>query len=307
MSEQQKILRVMQLITYLRKPYGISKKSICNQLEMSVRTAERYILLLKDLGFQIEKTNGYFKIQSFSKDEAFDDAIVFTNEEAAIIRDSILGQAGKDPVTDSIIMKISALTELEDFSAALGSGMTSRNIKHIREAIEAKKQVQLCGYHSVSSSTVSNRLVEPIRICNFFHYLLAYEISSGQTKQFKIERISEAKIMEQSWKHAEKHQQPNVDIFGMSGTEPIDVELILNDRAKCLMSEEIREADQFLYSHKGIHRYKGHVYSFEGIARFVMGLPGQIQIISPLELKVFVREKMEEWMKENGEEMPELM
>lgn len=300
MTEQQKIYRVLQLITYLRKPFGISKKSICEHLDMSVRTAERYILLLKELGFQIEKTDGCFKIQTFSKDEVFDDAIVFTNEEAAIIRDSLLGRAGKDPLSDSIIKKISALTELEDVSAALGSGMTSRNIKHIRDAIDAKKQVQLCGYHSASSGTVSNRLVEPIRFCNFYQYLLAYEISSGLTKQFKIERISEAKVMEQSWKHTQKHQQPNVDIFGMSGTEPIDVELILNDRAKCLLTEGIREAEQFIQSHKGIHRFKGHVYSFEGIARFIMGLPGQIQIQSPIELKDFIKVKVVEWLKEEG-------
>lgn len=78
------------MIARLRQPLGWTKEDLASSLEVSVRTIERYIVLFRDLGFNVVQQGSRFKIEQPGRN-AFrhEDLIVFTLEEAKIIKDAI--------------------------------------------------------------------------------------------------------------------------------------------------------------------------------------------------------------------------
>lgn len=62
MSNQKKILRVLQFISYLEQKPSKTIQHLASMLETSERTAYRYIDLIRDCGFNVIKDihNRYF-------------------------------------------------------------------------------------------------------------------------------------------------------------------------------------------------------------------------------------------------------
>ena len=46
--------------------------------------------------------------------------------------------------------------------------------------------------------------------------------------------------------------------------------------------------------------YEGHVFGFEGVDRFVMGLPGEVKVIEPIELIEFIQERINRYNSYNN-------
>ncbi|NLF43525.1 MAG: WYL domain-containing protein [Bacteroidales bacterium] len=297
MVEQTKILRVFQLIARLRQPFGVTKQKFSEDFSISERTFERYLNLIEEIGYTIEREPPCYFIKKVDRSGLYDDSIVFNSQEASLIRDCILGQQMDKPLAQDIIKKIYMLTDLDDIAANLSHHYTATVINLISNAIKAQKQVVLKGYHSAKSETQRDRVVEPIKFFNNYRYLLAFEPESMQVKQFKTDRIDKAEENGKGFKYQKYHKKNNVDLFGMSGQEPIKVKLALNKRAYYLLLEEYPEAEQSCTKDKDNgFLFKGKVYSFEGIGRFILGLPGQIEVIEPQELKEFVKKKIKEYI-----------
>lgn len=296
MDEPRKLYRVFQLITRLRSPLGCIKQEVARDFDVSERTIERYFLLLRDLGFEIIKTENRFKIESVERRiMKHEDIIIFSLEEAAAIRDAILNCANVGLLHKSILDKLYALTELDELSETIYKQTVSNNINTIRLAIKVKQQVKLKGYSSVSSNKSKDYLIEPFRFFNYFRYLLAYDVTAGMVKQFKTERITMAEITGQNWQHEELHENNQVDVFGMTGTKAINVKLKVAKRARLLLEEEFPDAALSLKKRGGQDYYEGKVYSLKGVGRFVMGLLDEIEIIEPEALRQYVLEKIKNW------------
>ncbi len=294
MDEHRKIYRVFQMISRLRSPLGCTKDEIAEDFDISVRTVERYYRLLQDLGFEIIKHRGRYKIEKIEPGQfKHEDMIVFTLEEAAAVKEALLSsQKLTGPIQKTLLDKLYALTDLDELSETLYRLTVSKNISNIRFAIKHQQQVVLKSYQSVSSSKVSDRMIEPIRFYDYYRYLSALEVSSGKIKQFKTERITGVELTGKPFKHKEKHKKLNIGIFGMSGNESVKVKLQLSRRASSLMIEEFPDSAPYIKTGKNIGYYNGHVYSFEGIGRFIMGLIDEVTIISPKELKGYVKNKI---------------
>lgn len=293
MDEQRKIYRVFQLIARLRSPFGCTKESVANDFEVSTRTIERNLNLLRDLGFIIEKNGDRFKILQYGKDFLrHEELIVFTLEEACAIRDAMDLGSIAGPLRKSLLDKLYALTELDELSETLRKNSVSMSIAQIRLAIKNKERIILKNYHSVNSNSVSNRLVEPIRFYNYFRYLLAFEVESASVRQFKTERIGEVQQTSKSWKCENLHGNQRIDMFGLSGNKPVAVVLKMTNRARHLLEEEFQDTTLLISQVDDYYVYKGQVYSFEGIGRFIMGLADDVQVIEPIALQQFVVRKM---------------
>ncbi|MFP4557488.1 MAG: helix-turn-helix transcriptional regulator [Bacteroidales bacterium] len=297
MVDHKKIFRVFNLISRLRAPFGATKISLARDFDVTERTIERYIVLLQDLGFDIEKKGNCFFIERIDRFQFKpEDLIIFSLEEAATIKDALMNSSLHGPLQKSLLTKLYALTDIDEISETIFRQNISKNISSIRKAIKDKEQVILKDYHSVSSNSCNDRLVEPIKFFSYYIYLLAYEVSTEQVKQFKIDRISGVEPTGYYWQFEGKHDQMQVDAFGMSGTDPIPVVLKLSDRAHRLMKEEFPDTALQIKTTCHGAQYEGHIFKFEGIGRFIMGLLNEIEIIDPPELKRYVEEKVRGWM-----------
>jgi predicted DNA-binding transcriptional regulator YafY len=292
MIEHQKIFRIFQLLARLRIPLGCTKEDIADDFGVAIRTVERYIALLRDIGFNVETNQGRYRIPSVNKLKMeIEDLIHFSIEEAQIVKTALENQPIKTPLQQSLMTKLYALTEMPELADTVYDQKVSQHISNLYHAIRYKEQVVLKKYQSLNSATTKDRLVEPIRLYRYNRYLAAYEIASGRVKDFKIERVAEVELTNNPAEHKDAYGEYGVDIFGMTGDQLTEVRLKLSERAATLLKEEFPETKQLIHKQNNKLVFTCKVYSWKGIGRFILGLPGEIKIESPEDLILYVKEK----------------
>jgi predicted DNA-binding transcriptional regulator YafY len=286
------ILRIFRLIRLLsRKPF-LSSRQLAQRLEISLRSVQRYLELLREVGYTIEKNeHGQYFIVDPVKTNA-----LFGVEENLLLKD-LLDRAYPDhPLTESILKKLYIHSELLPLSQSLFKIQAARIIEKLSTAIREQKQVLLKNYHSVNSNTLRNRQVEPIDFSENFSLLSAYEPASGKVKDFKVERIGEVEILYDLPATGKAAGLP--DLFSMRGEKEFSVKLLLSGRAYRLLLEEyplsksmITKTDETLNDNKN-YLFEGKMQQVEGIGRFVLGLCDEVEVIESEELKEYLRSKI---------------
>ena len=109
MLNQHKILRVLQLISLLKKEPSKSIKFLAGIVESTDRTVYRYLDLVKELGFDLQRdAHNRFFIVSEENYETID----FTNEEASLLRELLLSSGTKSNLKDALLRKIYLKSEI---------------------------------------------------------------------------------------------------------------------------------------------------------------------------------------------------
>ena len=109
MFNQHRILRVFKLISLLKAFPNKSIKRLAQSLEISERSCYRYLDLLAELGFVVEK-DAHNKF--FIKAEDFSEPL--TKEEATLIHETIAVAAKNHPLAASILSKLPYLDDLRN-------------------------------------------------------------------------------------------------------------------------------------------------------------------------------------------------
>lgn len=294
MDDSRKIFRFLQMVARLRSPLGCTKDELSLNFDLSKRTVERYFGLMRDLGFLLVQRNGRYAIESLDKRSVkHEDLIVFTLEEAAVLREALLAHRLKPDLHRGLLDKLYALTELDELSETLYNQTVARHVGLIRQALHRKEQIWLKAYQSMNNDAPRDYLLEPVRFYHYFRYLLAYDVQAGHVKQFKCERIGGVEPTGQPFQFAAGHQSWDTDAFGMSGNKAVKVKLVLSRLARHLMEEEFPDATPFIMVRDGQTRWEGPVYQFQGIGRFVLGLPGQVEVLGPESFKNYLNEQLQ--------------
>jgi len=272
MHNQHKMLRVFRLITMLRQRPARTIRNIALSLDISERSAYRYLDLVKDLGFHVETDS--FRRVYISEHSDLPESSVFTGEEAALIRDLVLTASPKNKLRDGILQKLYASSGLQVQSELLHRAHLSRMVEEIGRAITTKKQVVLKKYLSANSNDIRDRLVEPVKFTNGYQRLVAYEPESGQNKAFNLERITSVRVTRKNWMHEQDHRFTQPDVFGFheNGKKyPVDLELTL--RAAVILREEYPTAASCITPIKGTgkFRFRTTVYDMRPVKRFLKG------------------------------------
>ncbi len=180
-------------------------------------------------------------------------------------------------------------------------------IAKIRQAIDENVIVEIKNYNSVNG--LSDRRIEPYKVYDDNKSFLAYDIDRHDMRRFKVSRFkdSDLNVTKDKWKNQKKHADRSVDIFGMveSATSPGEtVRVKLTDYARCLLLEEcnISLHDDNSPVNSILHRNPDYtdskrfpwllevkVYGFDGVARFVMGLPAHTKITDTPRLDDHIR------------------
>lgn len=287
---QQRILRVFKLLRLLKqKPYK-SLSHLAQILEVDERTIKRYIELLEEIGYCIDKTVNtkvYFLFEDTTSPIP-EHPTVFNEEETSLLKHFIEMSSIAPDVKKQLAYKMYVNSTLPSIPDSLINFHQAQVAAIIRDAIDLKKQIKLMGYYSANSNTTSDRIVEPLNLSN--QYFEAYEPKSQQVKKFKFERVEKIKLLEK--KRTYQGEGLQEDIFKMSGESQIPVKLRLKAQAYYLLIEEFPAAKTFTTPNASDYLFEGFVLDFRGIGRFILGLPGLIEIIEPVGLREYIAERI---------------
>ncbi|UCS93029.1 WYL domain-containing protein [Echinicola marina] len=291
--EQQKILRVFKLINLLRSNIGKPVSSLAESLGTDKRTIYRYFRLLEELGFHVEKEFGKFKI--VDRIDRHEDSFygTFSDDEAAFMADLLNKSGKKNLLKDSILQKVHYRSDFQQGVSQLFNAHLGTFVDELGEAIRNKFQVVLKDYYSLSSDSVSDRLVEPVAFTSNFESVYAFEVASKEMKLFKLERITEVKVSSKKHVYGVLHESLEQGLFGFTGKDRFHVKLKLSKKAYQLLMEEHADAKPYTFiRERNEYYFESEIPELPGIARFILGLPGEVIVEEGEELAHYLREQL---------------
>jgi proteasome accessory factor C len=288
-----RLMRLFQIIAVLKSGHWTIQQ-LAERFDTSARTVYRYIHLLEEVDFLIEKDfqNRYFIITS----EDDPTQTLFSIEETKLIKKLIQSGTDDNPLKNSLLKKLALNSELDSVPRLFVKARLSKLVDELALAIKNKRQVVLKNYHSANSNEIRDRLVEPIHFGDNYHSVMALDTQDKVRKQFKLDRIGEVMQLDKSYQFADLHETTTTDIFGFTGDGSIWITLKLSMRAYLLMREEFPLSLSYLTKEEDHYIFHGPVANLEGVGRFVMGLIDEVTIQTPDGLKAFVTKKMRDYL-----------
>ena len=137
MLNQHKILRVLQLISLLKREPSKSIKFIAGILESTDRTVYRYLDLVKELGFDLQR-DSYNRFYILSEDN--NETVEFSNEEASLLRELLLSSGKKSNLKDALLRKIYLKSEI----VIQGNHLLNAHLGKIVSDLSKAMVTQLC-------------------------------------------------------------------------------------------------------------------------------------------------------------------
>jgi len=288
MFNQNRIYRLFQLINFLKARPAKSMRSIETFLDTSERTVYRYLDLLKDLGFHLERDSNNKLFIAVNSDT---DLIPFTAQEADYLKKLILSTGKESQLAHSVLQKIQQTSELQLGSDSIFKAHLSKIIEQISSAIVEGKQLVLKGYNSANSQSVSDRLVEPTCFTDNYDAISAFEIATRQNKYFNIERITSVEVLDTPMQFEAQHEFFKPDIFGFQGKSMNkEIELQITMRAYLVLKDEYPMSAAFIKQQPetGKYLFKAKVQSYKAPGRFVMGFLEEVQVLGSNEFAVYL-------------------
>lgn len=294
MNNQNKILRVLKLIGMLEARPPKTLRSLAENLKTTERTIYRYIDLLSEIGFNVGRDS---QNRWFIPVEENLDGPSLSAQECDLLYHLVATAAGKNKLKDGLLYKLKkkASEKTSLHSGKLLNAHKTLTVEQLSAAILSRHQVVLKKYHSINSNNISDRRVEPIRFTDDYRSLVAYEIKTGKTKQFNIERITSVETGKTSFRFEDRHRYSSPDVFGFSGTgKKYRVEWLMSLRVAILMKEEYPMTSSLIQYDKKMKRYhfKAEVNNLRPVSRFLLGFLDEVSIKGDEKLKTHLNNKL---------------
>lgn len=291
---QAKLLRLFQIIAVLKSGHWTIKQ-LAERFDTSERTIYRYINLLEEVEFLIEKDfdNRYFIMTS----EDDPSQSQFSMEETKLIKKLIQSGAGDNPLKNLLLKKLALNSEMDSMPRLFVKARLGKFVDVLAEAIKEKKQVVLKNYHSAHSNEIRDRIVEPIHFGDNYQSIVALDTNDKASKQFKLDRIGEIAETGKAFQHEALHQKNQSDIFGFNGDANLWISLSLGMRAYLLLTEEFPLAVPYIEKREKDYHFHGPVAGFVGVGRFVLGMMDDLTVVGPDSFKQYLQKAIANFSK----------
>ena len=262
---------------------------------MSRRTLYRYLELFRDTGFEVVKQGNVYRLDKSSPFfKEITQLVHFTEDEALALRHVLDMASDADVQVRHLRHKLERIYDFGILNAMEAYPVQAGNLQRLYEAVKLHRQVVLHDYSSSHSNRVDDRAVEPYCFLENHAAVRCYELRSGQNKTFKVSRIGRVEVLDLLWSHEEQHARVYTDLFRFSGEERLPVVLRLGRLSCNLLKEEYPQAARQLRPDgDGRWLLSTEVCSFQGVARFVLGLYEDIEVLESPEFKAFLQEKIQ--------------
>jgi predicted DNA-binding transcriptional regulator YafY len=293
MDDQAKFQRMLEMLIMISGSFGYKIEALAKRFETSPRTIYRYINTFRAAGFLVSNKNGFVKIDKSSPDyKDLSKLIHFSEEEAFVLSKAIHAIDDENKFKNELYQKLYYLFDSEKAIHKLVPRKKSENVLRLKDAIQNEKQVILKKYRSSNSEKIRDRKIEPFDFTSNYLYVWGYDYADATCKTFKIARASQVILTDESWKNKRKHKKKEIDTFRMSGDKKNPVKLKLSLIAYNLITEEFPKSEKFIKkTNDNSYLFTGWVCKFDGVGRFILGLPGEVEVIAPKELRAFLSDK----------------
>jgi predicted DNA-binding transcriptional regulator YafY len=295
-GDLQKIRNIFHLIQIIReKPKKV--KELVAIIGVSKSQIGRYLSILRALGYNVETDKDDRKFIRFIPSSHNSD---LTDEEITYLVNLLQHSKHKPHLKTSILNKFDKNLSLIPMVDMLPDMHHHDIITLINHAIQLKYHIKIARYHSFTSNTYIPRIVEPMELTRDSKYLIAWEPAKERQGQFKINRIQDIDILDKS-PVENPHTPTPVDAFGLTGEDWKEVHLEMTAFAYDLMAEEFPLTRGQVTPIVGRTRkekcfsFKTSVRKWEGIGRFVLGLPKHIDVIMPKTFKDYLNENFKKF------------
>ena len=287
--DQPKIERVLRLMTLLTGNATYTVQDLAQMMGTTPRSIYRYMDTLKGAGFVVERVDGtIYRCASLKRPYPdLSKMVYFSEEEAAIVANMIDRLDETNVLKQGLKRKLAAVYDSTSIADFIDKKSNAVNVQSLADAIKGKKKVILHGYESANSGETRDRHVEPFSFTTNYIDIWAYDLEDGINKRFKIARISEVEVLNESWTAEKSHKSQPIDCFRIHGHRPTKVKLQLSQRAKNLLLEEYPLSEKYIRKIHNKWVFEGPVCGMEGVGRFVIGLKNEIEIIESDELKQY--------------------
>ena len=288
--EQPKIERMLHFITLLADNRGYTIDEIADRLEISRRSAYRYIETFKNARFVFASMNGRIRlVTNKGAMKEISDTIWFTEEESYVIKRLIDELDNTNGLKNGLQRKLAAISEMTNLGEYTCNKAYATNISKIASAIKEHKKVLLKNYSSAHSNSVSDHIVEPFEFTSNQLDIWAYDTQDGINKRFKISRIEETEIQDNEWTNEQSHKSETIDDFRTHGDDKHHVSLELDYLAKNLLIEEYPLAEKHITSIGNDHwLYQADVNKLDGVGRFALGLSEHVKVLEDSDLEKYI-------------------
>lgn len=287
--DQPKIERMLRLMKMLTANTTYTIDDIADRLDMSRRTIYRYIDTFREAGFVIKKSSSYIRLDKESPHfKDISQLVHFTEEEAVILKRAIESIDDTNLLKQNLKRKLYSVYDNKILADTIVRGSNTTNVHSLIEAIEQQRQVILKDYRSSHAGAVRDRIVEPFAFTTNYVQVWCFDTESRSCKLFKLSRIGTVEMLKQEWQWASEHKQGFLDIFRMNGETRHHIRLKMGILSRNLLIEEYPLAEQYLTTENNKWILDTDVANYTGVARFVVGLMDDIQIIDTPELENYI-------------------
>lgn len=291
MDGQKKLYKILQLIRLLNTPPAKDVPQLTRRLDSSKTRIYEYIQLLEKIGYKIKTDDKHRKSLELSVSKYGNG--ILEPDELALIQDILQQSGNKNPLVQELLHKLDTNLSLIPLADALPQLHTSRIIQLIRTGINLQRRMMLRSYRSLTGNSTGDRYIEPMELTEDFRYLIAWDLNKEGQRQFKLERIEDVDLLDEPIEK-ERIASP-MDIFGLTGDTWQSVRLKLSPTAHHLIIEEFPLSRQYIRMVKKQIIFDGMVRHWKGIGRFVLGLPGEVEVLEPESLREYLNKKIEKF------------
>jgi predicted DNA-binding transcriptional regulator YafY len=293
--DQPKLERLLRLMKMLAANNYLTVEEIAARLSITPRSVYRYIDTFRSAGFVIKKKNGCIRLDKSSpyfKD--ISELIHFTEEEAYILKSAIESIDENNILKQNLKKKLYTVYDYKIMAETIVNSRHSRNVRQLVQAMEERRTVILKKYASSHGNDIRDRRVEAFAFTTNYEQVWCYCLEDREVKLFRVSRIGAVEILPEPWQHEAAHQSGYIDIFRMHSNVKMRVILKMGLRSSSLLMEEYPLASkQMKRISDNEWMLDTEVCSYEGVGRFVLGLPGDIVIIDSPELVQYIANQVE--------------
>ena len=294
--DQPKIERLLRLMKLMTGNVNYTVNDLAERIGTTYRSVYRYIETFKDAGFVVQNLGGgVYKLGKESRHfKDISQLVHFTDEEAHIVNQLIEALDDTNMLKQNLRRKLTSIYDCTSMAQSIVRGRNAQNVNALLEAMTQRRQVVLRDYASSNTGVVRDRVVEPFGFTTNYVQVWCYEVDSGLNKIFKTSRIGSVDILDDTWQHAESHEQGYIDIFRMTGFEQRRVCIRLGMMAHNLLLEEYPLAERDIIQQGDSWLLDTKVCNYRGVGRFVLGLMDDVEVLENEEFKDYLRTKLQE-------------
>ena len=292
--EQPKIERLLRLMKLMTGNVNYTVNDLAERIGTTYRSVYRYIDTFKDAGFVVQNLGGgVYKLGKESRHfKDISQLVHFTDEEAHIVNQLIEALDDTNMLKQNLRRKLTSIYDCTSMAQSIVRGRNAQNVNALLEAMTQRRQVVLRDYASSNTGVVRDRVVEPFGFTTNYVQVWCYEVDSGLNKIFKTSRIGSVDILDDTWQHAESHEEGYIDIFRMTGFEQHRVCIRLGMMAHNLLLEEYPLAERDIIQQGDSWLLDTKVCNYRGVGRFVLGLMDDVDVLENEEFKEYLRTKL---------------